>query len=105
MSTTFIRTTSDGRRIEVIDGKVCLDGRPEASELVSLDEHPNRQAIARAVPGATHVAGRLVFTLEEAHMVNDAMSEAKRELDLSPVAINRRLQEVMFHRAKMEGVE
>lgn len=105
MSTTFIRLTSDGRRIEVIDGAVCLDGRPEAKELVPLDEHPNRQAIKKAVPGATHVANRLVFTLDEAHKVNDALNEARRDLDLSPTAINRRLKEVMFHRAKMEGVE
>lgn len=105
MSTTFIRTTNDGRKIEVIDGAVCLDGRTEARELIELAEHPNRQAIAKAVPGATHMAGRLAFTLEEAHQVNDALSESKREIDLSPVAIHKRLQEVMFHRAKMEGVE
>jgi hypothetical protein len=105
MSTTFIRSTSDGRKIEVIDGAVCLDGRIEARELIELGEHPNRQAILKAVPGATHMAGRLALTLEEAHMVNDAMGESKREIDLSPVAINRRLQDVMFHRAKMEGIE
>ena len=105
MSTTFIRTTSDGRKIEVIDGVVCLDGREEARELVELSEHPNRQAIVKAVPFATHVAGRLPLTMEEANMVQDALAEERRHIDLSPVAINKRLQGVMFHRAKMEGIE
>ena len=102
---TLIRTTSDGRRIEVIDGVVCLDGREEASELVALAEHPNRQAILKAVPDATHMAGRLALTMAEANRVQDALAEARRQIDLSPQAINRRLQAMMNHRAKMEGIE
>ncbi len=105
MGTTFIRTTSDGRRIEVIDGAVCLDGRIEARELVALIEHPNRQAILRVLPRATHMAGRLALTMEEANQIQDLLAEARRELDLSPAALHRRMQDVMLHRAKMEGVE
>ena len=62
--TTFVRITNDGRKVEVIDGWVCLDGRPEADEIVALDEHPNRQAIQRLVPLASHMAGRLPLTIE-----------------------------------------
>ena len=33
----LIRTTHDGRRIEVIGARICLDGQPEADELVVID--------------------------------------------------------------------
>lgn len=105
MSTTFIRNTSDGRRIEVIGDVVCLDGRPEARELVPLIEHPNRQAILRVLPNATHMAGRLVLTMDEANRVQDLLNASRREIDLSSPAMHRRLQQLMLHRAKMEGVE
>jgi hypothetical protein len=62
----LIRTTHDGRRIEVIGARICPDGQPEADELVVIDEHPNRQAILKLVPLATHVAVRLPLTLAEA---------------------------------------
>jgi hypothetical protein len=58
MDVTFIKTTQDGRKVEVIDGWVCLAGVREANSLVTMDEHPNRQAIVCAAPGATHAAGR-----------------------------------------------
>lgn len=105
MSATLIRITSDGRRVEVIDGAVCLDGRVEARELVALIDHPNRQAILRQVPKATHMAGRLPLTMEEANQAQDLLDASRRVLDLSPVALHRRMQEVMMHRARMEGVE
>jgi len=105
MASTFIRNTADGRSIEVIDGAVCLDGHIEAHELVALIEHPNRQAIQRAVPKATHMAGRLPLTMEEANQIQDLLDACRRELDLSPAAMHRRMHDVMFHRARMEGVE
>ena len=51
MSTTytFIKNTEDGRKVEVIGAAVCLNGVEEAYALVPLEEHPNRQAIQRAV--------------------------------------------------------
>lgn len=105
MATTFIKSTLDGRRVEVIDGAICLDGRFEAKELIQVAEHPNRQAILQALPGATHMAGRLPLTAEEATKTQDAMFAEKRAIDLSPQAIDRRLREAMFYRAKMEGIE
>lgn len=105
MASTFIRSTADGRRVEVIDGVVCLDGHPEASQLVALSEHPNRQNILRMVPNATHMAGRLPLTMEEANQAQDALDAERREIDLSPAALHKRMQDVMFFRAKMEGIE
>gem|GEM_PF-5804483 len=49
----LVKVTRDGRKVEVIDGWVCLAGVREADRLVPLDEPPTRQAIARGVPGAT----------------------------------------------------
>ena len=105
METTWIKTTLDGRRVEVIDGWVCLAGAREADSLVPLIEHPNRQAIASAVPGASHVAGRLPLTLAEAAVAQGALSAAQREFDASPTGISQRIRRVVWEKATAEGVE
>jgi hypothetical protein len=105
MATTYVRTTLDGRRVEVIDGWICLGGAREADALIPLDEHPNRQAIARAVPGASHAAGRLPFTLSEAAVVAGALSAAQRSFDASPGGIGRRLRRAAWAKAAADGVE
>jgi hypothetical protein len=105
MDITLIKTTQDGRKVEVIDGWVCLAGVREANSLVSMDEHPNRQAIARAVPGATHVAGRLPLTLAEAAVAQGALSAAQRVFDASPAGITQRIGRAVWARALSEGVE
>jgi hypothetical protein len=105
MSITFIKTTQDGRRVEVIDGWVCLAGVREANSLVSMDEHPNRQAIIRAVPGASHAAGRLPLTLPEAAVAQNALSAAERVFDASPTGITQRIRKAVWAKATLEGVE
>lgn len=102
---TYIKTTQDGRKVEVIDGWVCLGGVREADSLIPMDEHPNRQAITRAVPGATHAAGRLPFTLAEAAMAQNALSAAQRDFDASPAGITQRLRRAVWVKATNEGVE
>lgn len=102
---THVRTTADGRKVEVIGHQVCLDGRPEADRLVPLIEHPNRQAIQRAVPGATHMAGRLALTHEEAAIAQGALDASRREFDTDPVAIAERFRRVAWAKAVAEGVE
>lgn len=105
MTNAYIKTTLDGRKVEVIDGWVCLGGVREAESLIPLDEHPNRQAIARAVPGATHAGGRLPFTLAEAAVAQDALSAAQRAFDASPAGITQRLRRALWVKASQEGVE
>lgn len=105
MDAVWIKDTLDGRRVEVIDGWVCLAGAREADRLVPLIEHPNRQAIATAVPGATHVAGRLPLTLEQAAVAQDALSAAQRAFDASPSGITQRIRRVTWEKAAAEGVE
>jgi hypothetical protein len=105
MAPTFIKTTQDGRKVEVIDGWVCLDGVREANHLVPMDEHPNRQAIMRAVPGASHAAGRLPLTLVETAMAQQALSAEQREFDASPSGIAQRIRQAVWAKATAEGVE
>ncbi|MDF1484090.1 hypothetical protein PY257_02645 [Ramlibacter sp. H39-3-26] len=101
----LVKTTQDGRRVEVIDGWVCLAGVREADHLVPLLEHPNRQAIALAVPGASHVAGRIPLTHEETAIAQGAMAAARREFDASPAAITQRIRHAVWAKTAAEGVE
>lgn len=101
----FVKATEDGRRVEVIDGWLCLAGAREANHLVPLIEHPNRQAISRAVPGATHMAGRIPLRHDEAAIAQGAMSQAQRTFDASPAGITQRIRLATWAKAHAEGVE
>ncbi|PKO29716.1 MAG: hypothetical protein CVU36_11655 [Betaproteobacteria bacterium HGW-Betaproteobacteria-9] len=105
LEAVYIKTTQDGRQVEVIDGWVCLGGVREADNLIAMDEHPNRQAIAKAVPGATHVAGRLPLTLPEAAVAQGALSVAQRQFDASPAGITQRIRKAVWAKTAAEGVE
>ena len=89
---TYIKTTADGRKVEVIGGSICLDGKPEADRLIHVAEHPNRDAIILAVPDATHVAGRLPLTEEEAATAQTALNLNKTNYDASPQGIAERIR-------------
>jgi len=101
----FIKTTLDGRRVEVIGRHVCLGGVAEADGLIVLDEHPNRQAILRAVPLATHMAGRLPLTLAEASVAQAALRQANENFDGSPRAADERLRQALWAKALADGAE
>lgn len=101
----LVKVTQDGRKVEVVDGWVCLAGAREADRLISLEEHPNRQAIVRAVPGATHAAGRLPLTPAQAAIAQGALSAAQRIFDASPAGITQRLRHAVWAKAAAEGVE
>ncbi len=107
MSTTYtyIKTTEDGRKVEVIGAAICLGGVEEAYALIPLEEHPNRQAIKHAVPDASHMAGRLALTLNEAGMVHSALMAARQDFDPSPKAVMERLRLAVYEKARMEGIE
>src|SRR5208337_165757 len=87
---THIKTTVDGRKVEVIGAIVCLEGRPEADCLVPVIEHPNWRAILQAAPDATHMAGRLPLTVDEAQKAQLAMNAAHAAFDASPAAVAER---------------
>lgn len=105
MNTTFVKTTESGLRVEVIDGNVYLNGMKEAEELIPVGEHPNRQAILRAVPYASHMAGRLPLTLHEAGIAQSAITKYRQTYDPSPQGVEERLRKAVFDKAWREGVE
>ncbi|MGV8891564.1 MAG: hypothetical protein ACOH2K_01150 [Burkholderiaceae bacterium] len=102
---TYIKTTETGLKVEVIGRAVCLDGKIEAETLIALIEHPNRDAILRAVPNATHMAGRIPLTLFEAGTAKSALFRAINDFDPNPKAIMERLRLNVIEKAKMEGIE
>jgi hypothetical protein len=101
----LVKTTRDGRKVEVIGRHLCLDGVPETDTLTVLDEHPNRQAILQAVPGATHVAGRLPLTLAEASVAQTAMRTAHDTFDGSTAAVQARLRQAVWGKTLADGAD
>ena len=91
-SKTLIKLTQDGRRVEVIDRAICLDGRHEADTLIEVRQHPNRVAIRQAAPDATHMAGRIPLTKEEAACAQAALDTARALYDATPLAIAERIR-------------
>ena len=102
---TLVKTTQDGRRLEVIGLAICLDGALEAFELVEVKLHPNRRAIWTAVPEATHMAGRVPLTQEEADIVVATFKEAEAQILASPAAINERFRIAAMWKAREVGIE
>ncbi len=99
---TYIKTTEDGRKVEVIEQAICLAGKKEADRLIPIGEHPNRAAILNAVPNATHMAGRLPLTAEEAAIAAAALEAGKIAYDSSPKGLAVRMRkaqnEALAHR-------
>jgi hypothetical protein len=102
---TLVKTTTDGRKLEVIGLAICLDGELEAFELIEVKLHPNRSAIRNAAPDATHMAGRVALTREQADTVYRAFREAEAEILASPAAINERFRIAAMWKAREQGIE
>jgi hypothetical protein len=102
---TLVKTTQDGRKLEVIGLAICLDNQPEVFELIEIKMHPNRGAIWAAAPDATHMAGRVTLTREEAEIVVGAFKAAEVEILSSPAAINERFRIAAMWKAREQGIE
>jgi hypothetical protein len=102
---TLVKTTQDGRKLEVTGLAICLDGKLEAFELIEVKQHPNRRAIWAAMPEATHMAGRVALTREEADIVFGAFKEAEAEILASPAAISERFRIAAMWKARDQGIE
>ena len=89
---TFIKSTEDGRKVEVVGQAIFLDGKKEATSLVAIAKHPNRVAILQAVPKATHMAGRIPLTAEQAAIAKAALDQAKEAYESSPTGISERIR-------------
>ena len=105
MEPVLVKYTQDDRKVEVIDGWVCLAGVPEVQALVVLDEHPNRQAVLKVCPKATHMAGRLPLTMAEASVAQAALRRMQDRFDGSPQAVAERLRQAVWQKSFAEGAE
>jgi hypothetical protein len=85
-----IKITRDGRRLEVIGTSICLDGELESDKLVAVIEHPHWRSIQQAAPDATHMAGRVALTVDEAEKVQLALNAARATLDGSALGVAER---------------
>jgi hypothetical protein len=104
MEPVFIRTTNDGRKVEVINGNVCIDGKAVADTLTDLKVHPNKEAILFALPNAAFMAGPVVLTAEEASVARGAMEAAKPGMK-DRVTIEERFRKGWNKRAFEMGIE
>jgi hypothetical protein len=95
--TTLIRTTADGRKVEVIGLYICLDGKKEAEGLIPLGQHPNREAVINIVPEARYMAGRLPLTEAEAAIAGAALEAARIEYENSPKGLAERMRKTQNH--------
>ena len=102
---TLVKTTLDGRKLEVIGLAICLDGQLEAFDLLEIKAHPNRRAILEVAPDATHMAGRVTLTAEEVAIVTKAMKEAEAQILANPAAINERFRIAAMWKACEQGIE
>lgn len=104
-TTTLLRITVDGRRIEVIGRQLCIDGKAEADALLPVAQHPNRAAILSRVPEATHVAGRIVLDADEAARALTALDAARLAYETSPAGIAARIRNAMQARDRVETLD
>ena len=104
-SPVYVKHLSDDRLVEVIGRFVCVAGQPETDHLVVIDEHPNRQAILKAVPGATHVAGRVPLTMPQASTAQAALRRANDTFDGSAHAVSERMRQAVWQKVFADGAE
>lgn len=102
---TLIKTTQDGRRLEVVGLAITLGGRLETDEIVDVKQHPNRRAIRAVAPDATHMAGRVPLTQDEADVAFEALRQAQDALLASPSSIQERFRIAMMVKAREVGIE
>jgi hypothetical protein len=105
MTTTLVKTTEDGRKLEVKGFGIFLDGALEAFDLTEVKLHPNRRAIWTAAPDATHMAGRVTLTQQEADIVTEALKQAQAEMLANPQAIAERFRIAAMWKAREQGIE
>lgn len=89
----LIKTITDGRKLEVIGSALYLEGVKEADDIDPVIYHPNRARILEAAPDATHMAGRVPLTWQEALAANAALKEARAAFEASPQGLAERMRQ------------
>ena len=103
--TTLVKTTEDGRKLEVKGFAIYLDGVLEAVDLTEVKMHPAKRKILSILPDATHVAGRVALNAEETAIVKKAFNEAQAMMLADPIAIAERFRIAAMWKAREQGIE
>ena len=101
----LVKTTQDGRKLEVVGQALMLGGKLEAVELTPVLDHPNRLAILAVAPDAEFLAGRVSLTAAEAQVAREALELAQAEFLKSPAAIEERFRQLRWARDREQGIE
>jgi hypothetical protein len=101
----LVKTTQDGRKLEVVGQALLLGGKLEAVELTPVLDHPNRLAILSIAPDAAFLAGRVSLTEDEAKIAREALEQGQAEFLKSPGAIEERFRALRWARDREQGIE
>jgi hypothetical protein len=101
----LVKTTLDGRKLEVFDQGFTLGGVLEARDLVPVAEHPNRAKILEVAPDAIYMAGRVPLTAAEAEIAIKALDEAEARHLTDPKLIEERFRRLSWKRARDPGLD
>jgi len=101
----LVKTTLDGRKLEVFDQGLTLGGVLEARELVSVAEHPNRAKILEVAPDAIYMAGRVPLNAAEAEIALKALEEAEARHLTDPRLIEERFRRLAWKRQRDPGLD
>ena len=102
---TLIKMTQDGRRVEVDGLGIMLDGKLESLEVTDIITHPRKLQIQYFAPEATHVAGRIALTREEADLASSVLAENQQRLASDPRYAEARLRASMNAWEWQQGIE
>jgi hypothetical protein len=103
--TTLVKTTQDGRKLEVKGFGLYLDGILEAVEIAEVKMHPLKNKIWSIMPEATHIAGRVALNAEETEIAKRALKEAEQMMLADPIAIQERFRIAAMWKAREQGIE
>lgn len=102
---TLVKTTQDGRKLEVVGPALMLNGKLEAVELIPVKDHPNRAAILQVMPEAAFMAGRVALTAEEGKLALEALDLGQKQYYSSPIAIEEKFRLAANRREAELGIE
>lgn len=88
----LVKTTEDGRSLTASGCALYLDGVKEAEDLVPVIYHPNRENILQSAPDATHMAGRIPLTWEQALAAEAVLKEGRKAVESSARGIAERIR-------------
>jgi hypothetical protein len=105
MTPTLVKTTQDGRKLEVVGPAIMLGGKLEDIELTAVKDHPHRVAILKIMPEAAYMAGRVALTEAEGKIAQAALDEGLKAYYSNPAAAHERFRLAANRREAELGIE